>query len=162
MTSEPMDRAEAEELIYREALLIDERRFDEWLELFHPTGLYWVPAGSDDIDPTRSVSIIYDNAPQRAIRVERLNSPQNWSQDPVPRVRHLVSNVLLEGAQSNDHAVARSNQLICHTRGECNSQLPAHSTYLWERVDGRWFITMKKVCLLASAQYLDPQSLTLL
>jgi len=31
------------ELVYREARLIDEKRFDEWYDLFAADALYWMP-----------------------------------------------------------------------------------------------------------------------
>ena len=40
------------ELLYHEAALLDERRFDEWLALFTDDALYWVPQGEDG-DPAR-------------------------------------------------------------------------------------------------------------
>lgn len=41
--STPLSRAEAEELLFREALLIDTGRFAEWLDLFTPDVEFWMP-----------------------------------------------------------------------------------------------------------------------
>src|ERR1700676_892500 len=35
--------AELVDFVYREARLIDEKRLDEWYELFTDDGLYWMP-----------------------------------------------------------------------------------------------------------------------
>ena len=37
-------RDEVERFLYREARLLDERRFEEWMNLFAEDGYYWVPA----------------------------------------------------------------------------------------------------------------------
>ena len=42
--SAPLTRYEAEDLLYREALLIDTQRFAEWLELFTSEVEFWMPA----------------------------------------------------------------------------------------------------------------------
>ena len=48
--------------LYREARLMDEHRYQEWLTLWESSDtLYWVPCNDDDIDPRRQVSIIYDD-----------------------------------------------------------------------------------------------------
>ena len=48
--------------LYREARLIDEHRYQEWLTLWESSDtLYWVPCNDDDIDPRRHVSINYDD-----------------------------------------------------------------------------------------------------
>ena len=54
-------RVEIEEFLYREARLLDERRFEEWMNLFAEDGYYWVPAAPDQKDPYDGVSIFFDD-----------------------------------------------------------------------------------------------------
>jgi benzoate/toluate 1,2-dioxygenase beta subunit len=84
---------EAEEFVYREARLADEGRYDEWEELWTDDGVYWVPAGGDDIDPERQMSIIFDNRARIATRVKQLKTGKRHSQTPPSRVRRLISNI---------------------------------------------------------------------
>ena len=56
-----IDREQVEQFLYREADLMDEHRYDEWLALWTDDALYWVPTGSDEIDPKREISLIYDD-----------------------------------------------------------------------------------------------------
>ena len=37
-------QSEVADFIYREAELLDALALREWLDLFHPEGVYWVPA----------------------------------------------------------------------------------------------------------------------
>ena len=63
MTNTPLTRALAEELLYREAYLIDTQAFDAWLELFTDDVEFWMPAWRNETqttqDPDRELSLIY-------------------------------------------------------------------------------------------------------
>jgi benzoate/toluate 1,2-dioxygenase beta subunit len=70
--SAPLTRTAAEDLLYREALLIDTQRFAEWLELFTPEVEFWMPAWRDENsvteDPDRELSLIYYKGRRNLIR----------------------------------------------------------------------------------------------
>ena len=59
-----IDRPAVESFLYREARLMDESRYKEWLDLFTEDALYWIPSNEDDADPSRHVSIVYAPKPQ--------------------------------------------------------------------------------------------------
>lgn len=84
---------EIEEFVYREARLADEGHYEEWETLWTDDGVYWVPAGGDDIDPESQMSIIFDNRARIATRVKQLKTGKRHSQTPASRVRRLISNV---------------------------------------------------------------------
>jgi benzoate/toluate 1,2-dioxygenase beta subunit len=94
---------ELQEFIEHEANLLDEQRFDEWLELFAEDGIYWVPARPGQESPLTHVSLFYDDKPTLRIRVERLKHPKIHSQTPPSKTVRLVSNFRL-GPQSGDPA----------------------------------------------------------
>ena len=97
------------ELLYHEAALLDERRFDEWLELFTDDALYWVPQGEDG-DPARQVSIAYDDRRRMHERVLRLTSGFAYAQDPPSRTCHVLGNVRQTG--ESDGALQIASALI--------------------------------------------------
>jgi 3-phenylpropionate/cinnamic acid dioxygenase small subunit len=102
--------------LYREARLIDEHRYHEWLTLWESSDtLYWVPCNEDDIDPRRQVSIIYDDHDRLAQRVERLLSGSVLAQQPVPKMRRIVSNIELE-QEAPDLLAVRSNFILATAR----------------------------------------------
>lgn len=43
-----LTRAEVEAFLYREARLLDDRQWDEWIVLYSPKVEYWMPAWDDD------------------------------------------------------------------------------------------------------------------
>jgi benzoate/toluate 1,2-dioxygenase beta subunit len=95
-------QAEVEAFLYREARLLDRQRFSDWLELFTPDAVYWIPSNSDDLDPARQVSIVYDDASRLRERVWRLESGLAYAQEPQSRTLHLVANVEVRRADGDE------------------------------------------------------------
>jgi 3-phenylpropionate/cinnamic acid dioxygenase small subunit len=101
----PMTRDEAEQFLITEALLIDERRFDEWLALFAPDCLYWLPI--TDGDPTREPSLIYDDYERLKERIFRISETYAPAQAPASRTLHNITNVEVQPE-------GRATRLRCH------------------------------------------------
>jgi 3-phenylpropionate/cinnamic acid dioxygenase small subunit len=87
---------EVELFLYREAQLADANKYDEWLALWADDLLYWVPCNGDDIDPQRTISMIYDDRPQLEDRIYRLGTKHAYAQRPKSRLTRLISNIVLE------------------------------------------------------------------
>jgi len=102
---------EVERLLYREARLMDEGRYDEWLALWTDDAIYWVPCNHDDIDPMRDVSLIYDDRQRLGERVERLKSGSVLAQEPKPRMRRIVSNIEI-AARAGGEITVHSNFML--------------------------------------------------
>ncbi len=148
-----LTRQEAEEFLYREARLLDERKYEEWLKLFAPEGTYWIPM-EDGIDPTREPSILYDDSALRAQRVYQLLHQPHYAQMPPSRTIHFISNV--ESLESDDNnGVIGCHLLLYELRSGDNSQfglgaqrsLAGHCEYRL-RYDGGWLIILKKIMLI--------------
>lgn len=102
---------DAADLVEREAQLLDERRFDEWLSLFTEDGWYWVPASWDQQSPDESLSLVYEDKRLLALRVRRLASPMIHVEQPPSRTNHHLSGV--SGRLLDDGTIeVRSVQLI--------------------------------------------------
>ena len=50
------------QFLYQEARLLDQRKFDQWNDLFAEGGMYWIPLEEDQEDPTHYHMIIYSGA----------------------------------------------------------------------------------------------------
>ena len=46
-----LSRPEAEDILYSEARLLDERRYDDWLAMLTADAVYWMPCNGDGVDP---------------------------------------------------------------------------------------------------------------
>ncbi|MEK9904070.1 MAG: aromatic-ring-hydroxylating dioxygenase subunit beta [Rhodospirillales bacterium] len=91
---------EAEQLIYREAYLLDMRRFDDWLALFSEDAQYLMPAWVDETtlasDPAKELFLIYFHDKSGLDdRVYRIGTRDSYASTPMPRSAHVVGNVLL-------------------------------------------------------------------
>lgn len=119
--------------VYREARLIDEKRFEEWYDLFADDAFYWVPLVPDQPDGENHTSLAYEDKLLLKLRIERLKNPRSYSQRPPSRCHHLVQLPEVEsgpGASPDAAAlgapagayVVRSQQLYTETRGDEQQQ----------------------------------------
>jgi len=72
--SDVVERERFRMLVEKEARLLDQLRFDEWLALYTPECLYWVPTSPQAGDPRREVSISFDDRRRMEDRVYRLRA----------------------------------------------------------------------------------------
>ena len=84
--------------LYREARLLDDRQWDEWLTCYAPDASYWMPAWDDNDtiteDPQSQISLIYyPNREGLEDRVFRIKTERSGASTPEPRTSHTVSNV---------------------------------------------------------------------
>lgn len=91
-------------VLYREARFLDRLDFDSWLALYTPDCLFWMPAWRDDgtqtEDPERELSLIYYRGRRNLEdRVKRIRSGFSVASRVMPRVSHLIGNVLSEAAE---------------------------------------------------------------
>jgi len=141
------EREQIETFLYREARLIDEHRYDEWLSLWTDDGVYWVPCNQDETDPTRQVSIIYDDRLRLGDRVERLKSGAAWAQEPKSRMRRLIANIEIEeGAQGE--VVVASNFLLAELRRHVQNIWVGRTVHRLRPENSSFKITYKKVMLV--------------
>ncbi len=114
-------RTEVEEFLLHEAQLLDEGRFDDWLELLAEDLVYQVPvrvtrerAGPSEV----SADMFHMNETRRSLqlRVERLRTGHAWAEDPPSRTRHFVTNIRLRELTETEVEV-RSNLLLYRNRG---------------------------------------------
>jgi len=92
----PELKMEIEEFLYRQAEILDEKRWDEWLALFTEDGTYWVPVTEDQNVADGVPNIFYEDLDLMRVRAKRVSHPRAWSQKPPHRTSHVVSNVVVE------------------------------------------------------------------
>ncbi len=141
---------EVEQFVYREARLQDELQYDAWEALWTDDGVYWVPANGNDSDPTRQVSIIYDNRARIATRIKQLHTGKRHSQTPPSSLRRLVSNVELLDDDKDGNVRVGANFLVYESRERGVTLWAGRSEYTLRRVDAGGALRMahKKVTLV--------------
>src|SRR5262245_18813533 len=80
-------------LLEREARLLDQLRFDEWLAMYAPECIYWVPGTPEGGDPRKEIAISFDDRRRMEDRIYRLRTGYAWSQAPKSRTVRMISNV---------------------------------------------------------------------
>jgi benzoate/toluate 1,2-dioxygenase beta subunit len=86
------------DFLHREARLLDDRNWDEWLNCYSPKAIFWMPAWDDDDrlgeDPQQHVSLIY--YPTREgleDRVFRIKTERSGASTPEARTCHYITNI---------------------------------------------------------------------
>lgn len=135
MDREALSR-EVERFLYREARLLDERRFREWLDLWTEDARYWMPvrttrvpkdskamvimnpAAYDDEELAKEGEIAYFDETREtiALRIQRLETGMAWAEIPPSRTRRIISNIEVEDAPGG--VVAFSNFIVYRNRRE--------------------------------------------
>jgi 3-phenylpropionate/cinnamic acid dioxygenase small subunit len=159
---------EVEQFLYREARLLDERRFHEWLELLTDDVRYWMPVRSNRypkaskaisiLDPDRyaegelakedELAILDETKETLARRVARLDTGMAWAEDPPSRTRHLIANIEVEPGESESVLKVSSNFIVYRNRGETEQDFYVGGRQdVLRKVNGTWKIARRTIVL---------------
>jgi 3-phenylpropionate/cinnamic acid dioxygenase small subunit len=148
-------------LIEQEARLLDQLRFDEWLAMYSPECVYWVPATPAGGDPRREVAISFDDRRRLEDRIFRLRTGYAWSQAPKSRTMRMVANVEVFAAGSEGARMVRSNLLISEFRPDGTRLLAGWCGHRFVEQDGCWLIAVRQVNLIDCDQNLRNPSIVI-
>jgi len=131
-----------EALVLREARLLDEQRYAEWLALFADDAVYWIPTGAKQVSADEALSIIYEPKRLLAMRVERLTRREMHVQTPPSRTVHHVSAVEVDGDE------ARSSLIVAEWRAGESRFFSARVLHRLRRGPAGLQIVLKRVDLI--------------
>lgn len=154
VASDAVLREEAEQLLFREAWLLDHDRLDEWLALFTDDATYWVPLEPGQSDPRNASSIIFDDRTLLEVRVRQHRHPRAHARLPAARTCHHVGNVMLLAADAAEARVASSLVLVEYRR-ERQRVFGASVEHRLRRSPAGLRIAAKRVDLVNSEAELD-------
>jgi 3-phenylpropionate/cinnamic acid dioxygenase small subunit len=150
-----------EDFLLREADLLDDRQFEQWLDLLTEDMRYWVPIqrnvkfGSWDNELTRAGSEInwFDEGKETlTLRVKQLMSGQHWSEEPISRTTHIVTNIRLVSSTPSAQAPAEV-AVTCRFLIYRNKLADQNNFFVGKRedhlrkIDGQWRISARKAIL---------------
>jgi 3-phenylpropionate/cinnamic acid dioxygenase small subunit len=156
---------DVEQFLYREARLLDERRFHEWLDLFTDDVRYWMTGRSTRYPrSSKAITVLDRRESELAVeddlaildetkatlegRVARLDTGMAWAEDPPSRTRHLITNIEVEPGDTASELRVYSNFLVYRTRAETEQDLYVGARQdVFRRVDGAWKIAHRKLVL---------------
>lgn len=86
------------DFLYREARYLDDKQWDEWLELYAPDAEFWMPAWDDKDElvenPQTEISLIwYGNRSGLEDRVFRIRTERSSATIPDTRTSHNINNI---------------------------------------------------------------------
>jgi 3-phenylpropionate/cinnamic acid dioxygenase small subunit len=149
-------RDEVEDFLYHEAELLDERRYEEWLDLFTEDAHYWmpmrrnVPADEPEREFTREgadVNWFDEGKDTLTRRVKQIRTGVHWAEQPPSRTCHMVSNVQILEARPDAVAV-KSRFLLYRNRVETETDfLVGKREDLLRREGGLLRIARRKIIL---------------
>jgi 3-phenylpropionate/cinnamic acid dioxygenase small subunit len=120
-----------EEFLYLEARLLDERRFEEWLDLLAEDVRYWMPmtrnvrfdeADRAETRERQDVNWFDEGKDTLRLRVQQIRTGVHWSEEPMSRTCHYVSNVQLDAVAPETVSIC-SRFLIYRNRGDTEVDL---------------------------------------
>jgi p-cumate 2,3-dioxygenase beta subunit len=118
-----------EDLLYKEAALLDEWRLEEWLELLTEDAIYEIPPTDvPEGDSRNTLFIIADDAVRIRSRVKQLLGKSAWAENPHSRTRRLITNVRVLGADG-ENILVTANFAVHRMRYESVDTYIGHYDY---------------------------------
>jgi benzoate/toluate 1,2-dioxygenase beta subunit len=159
--SEAGERDAFRALIEKEARLLDQHRYEDWLKMFTPECVYWAPGRPEGGDPRTEIAVIFDDRRRLEDRVYRLRTGYAWSQAPRSRTVRLITNVEAFATESADRRMVRANFLISEFWDDEVRLLSGWCGYNLERTGGAWLIQAKQINLINCDQCIRNPSIIL-
>jgi 3-phenylpropionate/cinnamic acid dioxygenase small subunit len=137
------------DFVYAEARLLDEQRFDDWLNLFTDDAHYWMPLAPGQQDHRLHASLLYEDKLLLRVRVERLAGARTFSQQPRSRSHHLLQQPSVEHAD-RDVGTYRMRTAFHYleTRLDTQTLFAGWATHELATLEGALRIRLKRVDLV--------------
>lgn len=152
---------EIERFYYAEADLLDERKFDQWLDLFTDDVRYWMPLAhniqfkhGEGEYSREGIDNAWIDEDKRTLeqRVQQIATGIHWAEEPRSRMSHLVTNVRLLNVSPTcsaaEQIAAKSRFLVYRNRMESDVDiLVGKRKDTLRRVEGSWKIARREIYL---------------
>ncbi len=123
-------RAEVEDLLYREAELLDNWRLDEWLGLLAPDARYEVPPNDrPEGDYRDTLFLVADDMARIKARVKRLQSTEAHAEYPRSHTRRMIHNVQVTDADDGSVNVCANFVVYRFRRNAKDREYVGHYRY---------------------------------
>ncbi len=157
-----------EQFLYKEARLLDNKQFHEWLDILTEDVRYWMPSRKFRYSPSskalaikdkdryqegglskgNELSIMEETKDTLKLRVDRLETGMAWAEEPPSLTRHIISNIEVEDGESDSEVVVYSNYVIHRVRGRAESDFYVGSREdVLRRMGDSWKIAQRKIIL---------------
>lgn len=146
-------RIAVQDFLVYEAELLDDRRFEQWLELFTDDITYEAPIRVTRRTPNPTVvddiSFFDENLQSLTLRVKRLRTDVAWAEDPPSHTRRFVTNIRVRPGDTGDELEVRSSLMLFRSRGDMGAYdlIVGERFDLLRNVDGQFRIGRRRIVL---------------
>lgn len=146
-------RIAVQDFLVYEAELLDDRKFEEWLELFTDDITYEAPIRVTRRTPNPTVvddiSFFDENLQSLTLRVKRLRTDVAWAEDPPSHTRRFVTNIRVRPGDTDDELEVRSSLMLFRSRGDMGAYdlIVGERFDLLRNVDGQFRIGRRRIVL---------------
>ncbi|MBM9464529.1 3-phenylpropionate/cinnamic acid dioxygenase subunit beta [Aeromicrobium sp. YIM 150415] len=146
-------RVALEDFYIHEAELLDDRRWEDWLDLFADDIEYTAPIrvmrkmpASDTVD---ELGHFDDTKASLTLRAKRLRTDVAWCEDPPSLTRRFITNVRVAEVHDSGEMLAKTNMLLYRSR----SDMGAYDLIVGERQDllrpggADWLIARRRILI---------------
>ena len=145
---------QVELLLTRQAVLLDARRWSDWMETFTEDGIYWMPAAPEQTDWASQPSIFAEDRLLMEVRANRLMHPNAWSQAAQWATHHLLGAVIVEQVSADALSTYTPFQMMEVRRDKVRHFGGSYRHHLVKQADGQWKIRLQRVDMFnAQASY---------
>ena len=146
-------------LVQREAALLDERRYEEWLALYAADAWYWVPHRPDQASPREEISLFYDDRMLMETRVRRLMTAIAHAETPRTRTLRVVGRAAVTpAAETSCDFVATAKFVMIEYRLNGQRLYGGTSRFGVRRAGAGFEIAWKRVDLVNAEATHEPMS----
>ncbi len=146
--ADAVSRAEIEDLLYREAELLDAWKLDDWLALMTEDASYYVPPNDKpDADHRFTLFTIADDIVRLRERIIRLKDPNCHAEYPPSRTRRLITNVRVTGVEGDTISASANFSIHRFRRGGAHQEFVGRYRYKLRRVSGMLKIAERRAIL---------------
>jgi 3-phenylpropionate/cinnamic acid dioxygenase small subunit len=137
------------EFVQWEARLIDEKRFDEWYDLFADDGRYWMPLTRGQPAGPEHTSLFDEDKLLLKIRIERLRNPNSYSQAQPSWCQHILQMPSIESRDAESGgAVLRTPFMYLEYQQDQQDLYAGVAWHHLKRAGEKIVIALKKIELL--------------
>ena len=135
------------DFVHDEAWMLDQGQYQDWLSLWLPEAIYWMPLNWNQQDPVNETSLLYEDNFMLRLRVERLHGARTFSQKPKSRCHHVLNRPRVE-TLTDDAAGVVTQMHYVETRLDDQMLLALTVRHQLRLVDGAIRIAGKRVDIL--------------
>ena len=139
-------------LLNHECRLLDDGRFEEWLDLFQEQCIYWIPSGMTAQNPAQTITWEIQDRRRLEDKIARLRTGFAFSRLPPTRTRHCLSNIEIRASGETELRVCTNLTIHTYRKGERGMLACMGGYVLQHQEDGDWLIEVKQINLIDADQ----------